>query len=151
VTQVNGMPQSSNNTRLDGATISYPWLPRLVAYLPPVEAVETVGQPYFDPLAFAPVTDVRFGNSGRNILRGPGLFNLDGSVFRTFKVSERFNLQFRAECFGATNTPQFGNPGTTVSSLTKNLDLSIKALNGYTEITSAGGERNFRFALKLSF
>src|SRR5689334_9830145 len=42
VTQVNGMPQSSNNTRLDGATISYPWLPRLVAYLPPVEAVETV-------------------------------------------------------------------------------------------------------------
>ena len=42
VTQVNGMPQSSNNTRLDGATISYPWLPRLVAYLPPVEAIETV-------------------------------------------------------------------------------------------------------------
>ena len=31
-----------------------------------------VGQPYFDPNAFAPVTDVRFGNSGRNIVRGPG-------------------------------------------------------------------------------
>ena len=42
VVQVNGMPQSGNNTRLDGATISYPWLPRLVAYLPPVEAIETV-------------------------------------------------------------------------------------------------------------
>ena len=42
VTQANGMPQSSNNTKLDGATISHPWLPRLVAYLPPVEAVETV-------------------------------------------------------------------------------------------------------------
>src|SRR5258707_72627 len=42
VTQVNGMPQSSNNARLDGATISYPWLPRLVAYLPPVDAVDTV-------------------------------------------------------------------------------------------------------------
>lgn len=42
VTQANGMPQSGNATRLDGATISYPWLPRLVAYLPPVEAVETV-------------------------------------------------------------------------------------------------------------
>ena len=35
-------PQSSNNTKLDGATISHPWLPRLVAILPPVEAVETV-------------------------------------------------------------------------------------------------------------
>ncbi len=42
VTQANGMPQSSNNTKLDGATISHPWLPRLVAYLPPVEAVEAV-------------------------------------------------------------------------------------------------------------
>src|SRR5258707_453676 len=41
-TQANGMPQSSNKTKLDGATISHPWLPRLVAYLPPVEAVETV-------------------------------------------------------------------------------------------------------------
>ena len=38
VTQANGMPQSSNTTKLDGATISHPWLPRLVAYLPPVEA-----------------------------------------------------------------------------------------------------------------
>ncbi|MGC4048934.1 MAG: carboxypeptidase-like regulatory domain-containing protein [Paludibaculum sp.] len=42
VTQANGMPQSTNNTKLDGATISHPWLPRLVAYLPPVESVETV-------------------------------------------------------------------------------------------------------------
>ena len=66
-------------------------------------------------IAFAPVTDVRFGNSGRNILRGPGVFNLDGSVFRDFRMTERFGLQFRAEMFGVTNTPQFNNPGATVS------------------------------------
>ena len=41
-TQANGMAQSNNNTRVDGATISHPWLPRIVAYVPPVEAVETV-------------------------------------------------------------------------------------------------------------
>ncbi len=110
-----------------------------------------VGQPYFDPLAFAPVTAVRFGNSGRNILRGPGVFNLDASVFRNFRMTERFNLQFRAECFGATNTPQFSNPGATVSSATFNANGSIRALNGYTEITGASGERVFRFALKVSF
>jgi hypothetical protein len=110
-----------------------------------------VGQPYFDPNAFAPVNDVRFGTSGRNILRGPGVFNLDASLFRNFKLTERFILQFRTEVFGATNTPQFGNPGATVSSLTRNPDLSIKALNGYTEITSASGERQFRFAAKISF
>ena len=110
-----------------------------------------VGQPYFDPNAFAPVNDVRFGNTGRNILRGPGVFNLDGSLFRTFKMTERFSMQFRAECFGVTNTPQFANPGATASSLTRNVDGSIKALNGFGEITSATGERQFRFALKMTF
>jgi hypothetical protein len=109
------------------------------------------GESYFEPLAFAPVTAVRFGTSGRNILRGPGVFNLDGSVFRTFRLTERYNLQFRAEAFGLTNTPQFNNPGATVSSMTKNADGSVRALNGYTEIRGATGERQFRFALRFSF
>jgi hypothetical protein len=109
------------------------------------------GNPYFDPLAFAPVTSVRFGTSGRDILRGPGLFNTDLSLFRTFRLTERFKLQFRAEAFNLTNTPQFGNPGATASAATRNADGSIKALNGYTEITSASGERQMRFALKLFF
>jgi hypothetical protein len=110
-----------------------------------------VGQPYFDPNAFGPVTGVRFGTSGRNLLRGPGVFNLDGSLFRNFKMTERLTLQCRAEVFGATNTPQFNNPGATASSLTRNADGSIRALNGYTEITGATGERQFRFAAKITF
>jgi hypothetical protein len=110
-----------------------------------------VGEPYFDPNAFAVVNDVRFGNSGRNILRGPGVFNLDGSVFRTFKFTERLNFQIRAECFGVTNTPQFNNPSATVSSASRNPDGSIRALNGYGEITGATGERQFRFAAKFTF
>jgi len=84
-------------------------------------------------------------------VRGPGLFNLDASIFRNFRLTERFTLQFRTEAFGATNTPQFGQPGATVSSATRNADNSIRALNGYGEITSAGGERQFRFALKVIF
>jgi len=110
-----------------------------------------VGQPYFDPNAFAPVTAVRFGNTGRNLLRGPGVFNLDGSLFRNFRMAERVTLQFRAECFGVTNTPQFNNPGATASSLTRNADGSIRTLNGFGEITGATGERQFRFAAKISF
>jgi hypothetical protein len=66
-------------------------------------------------------------------------------------VTERFTLQFRAEMFGVTNTPQFSNPGATVSSLTRNADGTIKALNGYTEITGATGERQARFALRVTF
>jgi hypothetical protein len=110
-----------------------------------------VGGSYFDPLAFKAVTEVRFGSSGRNIIRGPGVFNLDGSMFRNFRVTERIGLQVRVEMFGVTNTPQFANPGATVSNMTFNADGSIRALNGYTEITSASGERQIRFAAKITF
>ncbi|HYZ83060.1 MAG TPA: TonB-dependent receptor, partial [Bryobacteraceae bacterium] len=110
------------------------------------------GESWFDPDAFAPVTAVRFGNSGRNILRGPGLTNLDASMFRDFPITERWKLQFRAEAFNVSNTPSFNLPGRTVSTLQRNTDGSIRALNNYTEITSAlNTERQFRFALKLMF
>jgi outer membrane receptor protein involved in Fe transport len=110
------------------------------------------GQSYFDPLAFRAVTGARFGTAGLNILRGPGLVNLDLGIFRAFQLSERFQLQFRAEAFNATNTPHFNNPGANVSSMVLNNDGSIRSLGGYTEITSArADERQVRFALRLSF
>jgi hypothetical protein len=108
------------------------------------------GKPYFDPTAFAPVTTATFGNSGFDILRGPGTFNLDASVYRTFPIRERFNLQFRAESFGLTNTPQFANPSATVSNATFSNGV-VTNLNGYDIITSSTGERQIRFGLKLSF
>lgn len=110
------------------------------------------GQSYFDPLAFRPVTDVRFGTAGLNILRGPGLVNLDLGVFRTFALTERFHLQFRAEAFNATNTPHFNNPGANASSMVMNSDGTVRSLNGFTEVTSARtDERQVRFALRLFF
>jgi hypothetical protein len=110
------------------------------------------GESWFDPNAFAPVTAVRFGTSGRSVLRGPGLVNLDASIFRDFPLTEKFKLQFRAEAFNVSNTPAFNNPGATVSSPTRMANGTIINLNGYTEITSAQAtERQFRFALKLMF
>ncbi|MGH9659958.1 MAG: hypothetical protein ACRD96_15520, partial [Bryobacteraceae bacterium] len=110
------------------------------------------GNSYFDPDAFAAVSEVRFGTTGRNILRGPGLTNLDASIFRDFPLTERFKLQFRAEAFNVSNTPAFNNPGATVSSVTRNAAGQITNFGGYTEITGAAAtERQFRFALKLTF
>jgi hypothetical protein len=112
------------------------------------------GHSYFDPNAFMPVTQVRFGNTGRNILRGPGLVNLDASVFRNFQVNERFRLQFRAEAFNVSNTPSFSNPAATASAPTRNAAGMITALNGFTEITSTSAvhqDRQIRFAMKVFF
>jgi hypothetical protein len=97
------------------------------------------GTPYFSTSAFAAVTTPTFGNSGRDILRGPGLFNLNAGLFRSFVVRERFNLQFRAEALGLTNTPAFANPSATVGSSS----LGI--------ISSSTGDRQIRLALKLKF
>jgi hypothetical protein len=110
------------------------------------------GQAFFDPLAYAPVTAVRFGNSGLNSVRGPGVVNLDLGLFREFSATERVKIQFRAEGFNATNTPHFNNPGTNVSNLLRNADGSVSNLRGFAEITSAqDDERQFRFGLRISF
>src|SRR5262249_52518973 len=78
------------------------------------------GQSYFDPLAFANVTEPRFGTAGFNTLRGPGTTNLDFSLFRSFRLAERASLQVRAEAFNLTNTPHFANPGANASNLVLN-------------------------------
>jgi hypothetical protein len=123
--------------------------------------VETLGNAgrgmwYFDPLAFAPVTDARFGTAGYRSLRGPGLVNWDFSLARTFQVKEGVSLQFRAEALNFTNTPHFANPGANVS----NMDVTggVVRTNGFAEITGVTNlardgidERQFRFGLRLKF
>jgi len=110
------------------------------------------GASFFDPFAFKPVTEVRFGNTSRNILRGPGMVNLDFSIFRIFPITEGTRLEFRVEAFNFTNTPHFNNPGANVSSLILNADGTIRSLNGFTEITSARDDsRQFRFGLRFTF
>ena len=109
------------------------------------------GQSYFDPLAFRSITDVRYGNSGLNTLRGPGVVNLDLGLFREFRV-RHLQIQFRAEAFNATNTPHFNNPGGNVSSMRLNADGSVNTLGGYTEITSARpDERQVRLGVRIAF
>lgn len=115
------------------------------------EAVGTSGS-WFNPLAFRSVTTARFGTSGLDILRGPGVVNLDLGLFRTFHLAERWNLQFRAEAFNASNTPHFNNPSANVSNMLLNSDGSIRTLGGFSQVTGAlNDSRQVRFALRLSF
>jgi hypothetical protein len=112
-----------------------------------VEILGNVGDDgtYFDTTAFARVTDVRFGNVGRNTMRGPGVMNLDMGLFRTFKVTPTVGLQFRAEAFNVTNTPHFASPNGNVNSSNFGRILETQGDD------ALGASRQFRFGLRMTF
>jgi hypothetical protein len=121
--------------------------------------VQTLGSPsgWFNPLAFAPVTQVRFGTAGFDILRGPGVVNLDGSLKRRFQINERFDLTFRMDLLNSTNTPHFANPGANVSNMQVLANGTVQ-LNGFTQVTSVAntgsdsiGQRFIRVGLRIGF
>ena len=96
---------------------------------------------WFDTTAFVVPKPARPGDSGRNILIGPGLTNMDFSLARSFRFGEERRLDFRWEVFNLSNTPQFGLPGADASS-----PATFGKINSL-----AGDPRVMQFALKLSF
>ncbi|NDQ55442.1 MAG: TonB-dependent receptor [Acidipila sp.] len=93
------------------------------------------------------------GNAGRNILISPGVKNLDFSVFKNNyirKISEKFNVQFRAEVFNILNHPMFASPITPDSTDIFNGDGSLNSNVGRLKKTSIP-ERQIQFALKIIF
>jgi hypothetical protein len=113
--------------------------------------VDKIGQAgdtglWFDTSAFARPTGARFGTVGRNTMRGPGVVNMDMSLFRTFPIKERVNLQFRAESFNISNTPHFANPSGNANS------SNFGRITATQSNADAGGRsREFRFGLRLGF
>ncbi|MBO0720730.1 MAG: hypothetical protein J2P41_07905, partial [Blastocatellia bacterium] len=83
------------------------------------------------------------GSEGRNVLSGPHFRHFDASFAKDFKVTERWTMQFRAESFNLTNTPNFNLPAATVNS---------PATFGTISSTRPGSTpRDFQFGLRLSF
>jgi len=94
---------------------------------------------WFDTSAFTPLAPYTFGNSGRNVLVGPGTSNLDCSIFKNF-VFERFKLQLRGEAFNVLNHANFAPPQASVGN------------PNFGRITSTANRgRELQVALKLSF
>jgi hypothetical protein len=108
---------------------------------------------YFDPLAFKPVTEARFGTAPFNVLHGPGVASWDLGVFRQFRMPRGLDLQVRMEAFNVTDRPRFGNPGGNVSNLRLNPDGTVQNLNGFAVVTSTvdGSERQIRFGVRLGW
>ena len=71
---------------------------------------------YFSTAAFATPAPGTLGNMGRNAIYGPGQYNLDLSLIKTTKVTERATLEFRWELFNAFNHANLSNPNVTFNS-----------------------------------
>ena len=108
---------------------------------------------YFSVSSFAQVTGTpRYGTAGRNILRGPGFFDLDTGLLRNFRITERVSFQFRVNAFAVTNTPNFGNPNLSFGTL--NFGVITSTASGPQFSSEAGnltGQRTFWFAGKVIF
>jgi hypothetical protein len=116
--------------------------------------VQKIGttQEFYDKTAFAPVTRstrtiADWGNTRGAILQGPGQVNLDASLFRTFRLTEKIRTEFRAEGFNVTNTPKFSNPSGDVNSA--NFMRITSVLGG--QFAQDGPARALRFALRFTF
>jgi len=115
---------------------------------------DTIGDPrgsrainhFFNTAAFAPQPLGTIGNTERNSLFGPTFRHVDLSVFKNFTITERFGLQFRAESYNISNTPNFylnnGQPGDQFGNA------------GFGQISQADPNytpRQYQFALKVLF
>jgi hypothetical protein len=69
---------------------------------------------WFDLAAFAAPAQFTFGNAGRGILVGPGSFNLDAGIHRSFVLGEGWKLTFRWEMFNAFNRTNFATPNAAI-------------------------------------
>ncbi len=104
--------------------------------------------------AFAQVAAAQeplIGNAGRDIIRGPGYFDLDANLFRNFKITEFLTFQFEADAFGVTNTPHFANPDSNYTDST--FGIVTSEVNGGTNSSLGGseGERLWFFGGKFIF
>lgn len=107
------------------------------------------GNPWFSQSSFTQPTGVRFGTSGRNILSGPGLFALNLSLFKNFTITERIGLQLRCETFNFTNTPQFSNPNTSLTST--GFGYVTGTVGSGTGVNGLGGGRAVQLGAKVMF
>lgn len=106
---------------------------------------------YFDPTAFAVPAAGVYGNTGRNAFRGPGYFNMNLSVARQFKLTERFGLQFRADAMSFTNTPHFNNPNATVGAANFGVITSTLKPPGQGFFGNDPGNRILWLGARLTF
>jgi len=103
---------------------------------------------WFNPAAFAYPAPGTYGNLGRNIAFGPGMYQIDGALHKQFAISERFHVDFRGEAFNLFNHPEYKTPSSTWTTAS-----SFGHITGIlnTGAVGTGTPRRFQFVMRLIF
>ena len=146
--QVNGVLAVFSGTPFtvtaDGASVNTPSNTQTADLVGTFDAQGNIGAAgkWFDTSAFAQPTGVRFGNTGRNQFYGPGGYNLDFSLFRSFPIGGQRRLEARMEAGNILNHGVYNNPQGSLTSATFGQITSVR--DNYPE-------RQIRFGMRLTF
>jgi hypothetical protein len=105
-------------------------------------------QQWLNPAAFVAPKPGTFGNAGRDIARGPDMYQLDMGLGKQFRVTERKALQFRWEVFNVFNRAQWGQPSGNVT-VPAQFGAITSTIN--TTAVGTGTSRQMQFMLRLAF
>jgi hypothetical protein len=118
---------------------------------------------WINPAAFAyPAAPSGFGTAPRDLVTGPGTWQVDLSADKTFQLSEHGQLQFRSEFYNVFNHPQLGAPNATCNNLTApgtvgcgsvfaNITSTVNTAVSPVTPVGSGTPREMQFALRLEF
>lgn len=140
----NGGPLAVTQTNSNSALGNSTQRPTLVPGVDPCYTGSPEGRlaHYFNPAAFTITPQFQYGNQPRTIpCKGPGYANSDLSLNKNFKVTERANVEFRAEALNAFNTPQFAGPSLSISSPAS--AGQITGTLGFPRLVQMGGRITF--------
>jgi hypothetical protein len=148
LSMMSGMPFT---VTASGSSLNTPGETQTANQTAPVQILHGIntGNLWFSTSSFAQPTGAVFGSSGRNILSGPGLFVLNGSLFKNFKITERIGAELRGEAFNLTNTPEFSNPTSSLTSAT--FGYVTSTISSGTGVNGTGGGRAMQLGLKVTF
>ncbi len=105
-------------------------------------------QHWINPAAFTTPANGTWGNTPRNLLRGPGTWQIDSAIQKDLLHFDRFALQFRGEGFNLLNHAQYGLPATNLSSTNSFGEITTQLNPG---ATGTATQRVFELSLRATF
>lgn len=106
---------------------------------------------WLNPFAFTTPANGKWGNAGRNILQGPGIWQADMSLEKRFPLKERLAVSFRADVFNVFNRAQIGNPNVKWTDPAQGTTYGAITSPYTTSAIGTGTPRQMQFMLRLSF